>query len=129
MTSSPLPQLSFLSELCVQNMFNFVRNYTATPHLSVDTLEKFSCTGLNTVVCSLTELHHVDLIVIYKFSVLSAVSEKIHKVPFEQFCLQLAGTSREKAADGQLNKHIVRLIYHPFRRTCKNVGPMVQKII
>ena len=40
MTSSPLPQLSFLSELRVENMFNFVRNYKATPHLSVDKLEK-----------------------------------------------------------------------------------------
>ena len=42
MTSSPLPQLSFLGELCVQNVFNFVRNYKATPHLSVDKLEKNS---------------------------------------------------------------------------------------
>jgi hypothetical protein len=42
MTFSPLPQLSFFSELCVQNVFNFVRNYKATPHLSVDKLEKKS---------------------------------------------------------------------------------------
>jgi hypothetical protein len=72
----------------------------------------------------------MDLIVIYKFSVLSAVSEKIRKVPFEheQFYLKLAGSFREKAADGQLNKHIVRLIYHPSRRTCKNAGLKVQKL-
>jgi hypothetical protein len=72
-------------------MFNFVRNYKATPHLSVAKVEKgCSYTGLNTVVCSLTELLHMDLIVIYKFSVISAVSEEIRKVPFEheQFCLQ-----------------------------------------
>ena len=44
----------------------------------------------------------MDLIVIYKFSVLSAVSEKIRKVLFqhEQFCLQLTGNCREKAAEG-----------------------------
>jgi len=57
-------------------MFNFVRKYKATPHLSIDKLEKkfSSYTGLNTVVCSLTELHDMDLNVIYKFSFLSAVS-------------------------------------------------------
>jgi len=72
----------------------------------------------------------MDLIVIYKFSVLSAVSEKIRKVPFEHepFCLQLTGNCRQKAADGQFNKHILRLIYHPFRRMCKNMGPKVQKL-
>jgi hypothetical protein len=44
----------------------------------------------------------MDLIVIYKFSVLSAVSEEIREVPFEheQFCLRLAGSFREKAANG-----------------------------
>jgi hypothetical protein len=72
----------------------------------------------------------MDLTVIYKFSVLSAVSEKIRKVPFEheQFCLQLTGNCRDKAADWHLNKYIVRLIYHPFRRTCKSVGPKVKKL-
>jgi ribosome recycling factor len=80
MTSSPLLQLSFLSELCVQNMFNFVRNSKATSHLSVVKVEKFSsCTVLNTAICSLTELLHMVLIVIYKFSVISAVSEEIRK--------------------------------------------------
>ena len=51
----------------------------------------------------------MDLIVIYKFSVLSAVSEKTRKVTFqhEHFCLQLAGSFRKKTCR-RVVKHIVR---------------------
>jgi hypothetical protein len=36
----PFAQLSVLTQMCVQNVFNFVRYYKTTLRLSVDKLEK-----------------------------------------------------------------------------------------